>query len=144
MALHDHTDRVLRILTRPGRQDRLEGLNRFLDRLAPEEDMALRSDLLGLIVELNSPSPEPRAKPIEVQIAAARAEWEVVSQSHQPDAMVSVRRMAVPGGWLYQVSNVSEAHRQNSVQHLHTDTESGWLAPVFVPFSTQINHMVAK
>lgn len=52
--------------------------------------------------------------------------WEIVHD----EPLARVRRMAVPGGWLYQVEidHRMEKHGDGEVANLF-----GWLPPVFVP-----------
>jgi hypothetical protein len=54
------------------------------------------------------------------------AKWELISTSAD-----DVRRLAVPGGWLYQVYGWNE-QRSNSTE-VADYTMSGWHPPVFVP-----------
>lgn len=53
--------------------------------------------------------------------------WEVIHDG----AGDHVRRVAVTGGWLYQVEMISESRRLEEP----TVTHVGWSAPVFVPLS---------
>jgi hypothetical protein len=57
----------------------------------------------------------------------SEGEWEVINDAD----FERVRRIAVTGGWLYQVENCgrseSEEHGASVIHH------SGWHPPVFVP-----------
>lgn len=53
--------------------------------------------------------------------------WELVTSSEG----VKVRRLEVPGGWLYQVELVT--YHTGSHYNSNTETEMGWHDPVFVP-----------
>jgi hypothetical protein len=59
-------------------------------------------------------------------------EWEVINDAD----FERVRRIAVPGGWLYQVENCSRSEsEEHGVSVIH---HSGWHPPVFVPALIEI------
>lgn len=56
--------------------------------------------------------------------------WELVH-----DGVTSVRRLLVPGGWLYQVSFYEDIIRSGLGEHTEALNleRAGWHPPVFVP-----------
>lgn len=60
-------------------------------------------------------------------VHVADNKWETVSESTGDDSASGVRRLRVPGGWLYQVEAKVEVDELDAISRI------GWSAPVFVP-----------
>jgi hypothetical protein len=60
-----------------------------------------------------------------------KIDWEIVVHDEGAGSGRAVRRLAVPGGWLYQVSmdNLSVTTSEDG----WATRQHGWSAPVFVP-----------
>ena len=58
----------------------------------------------------------------------ARARWQAVIPADGKSEEPAVRRLAVPGGYLYQVEH------SVSIDDLDEITRIDWFGPVFVPF----------
>lgn len=61
-------------------------------------------------------------------VLVAKTKWQTVVPSNGSPDEPAVRRLAVPGGYLYQVEHFAQ------VDDLDAITRIEWFTPVFVPF----------
>jgi hypothetical protein len=57
-----------------------------------------------------------------------KKKWQTVIAANGDDHVPGVRRLAVPGGWIYQIERYSEVDDLDAISRIE------WSLPVFVPF----------
>lgn len=63
-----------------------------------------------------------------VHVTTTKKKWQTVLPHKDDDHASEVRRLPVPGGWLYQVE------RRREVDDIDEISRVEWSSPVFVPF----------
>lgn len=109
--MHDHTRTALRIMSENTAVPLESRLPRFFFSLSPEEISAVKADLSGLLLQDEMP---------KFDAFPGEPAWE-----HFLEGEDSIRRVEVPGGWLYCTRIVGQRAGQDA-------WSSWWSAPAFV------------